>query len=85
MGELGHLMFVGSRSGRYVHVHPVGGDAAHGTVEFEAHFPESGLYKGWGQFKREGRVRVVPLVVEVGQCALASRQRSGWYAATCRH
>lgn len=65
MGELGHLMFVGAGAGQYVHVHPAGGDAAQGTVEFEAHFPEPGLYKGWGQFKRTGRVRVVPFVVKV--------------------
>jgi hypothetical protein len=65
MGELGHLMFVGVGTGRYVHVHPGGGDAARGAVEFEAHFPEPGLYKGWGQFKRDGRVRVVPFVVKV--------------------
>jgi hypothetical protein len=64
MGELGHLMFV-SAAGGYVHVHPAGGDAARGTVEFEAHFPEPGLYKGWGQFRRDGRVRLVPLVVKV--------------------
>jgi hypothetical protein len=65
MGELGHLMFVGVGTGRYVHVHPAGGDAARGTVEFEAHFPEAGLYKGWGQFKRDGQVRVVPFVLKV--------------------
>jgi hypothetical protein len=65
MGELGHLMFVGVENGRYVHVHPAGGDADRGTVEFEAHFPESDLYKGWGQFNQDGRVRVVPFVVKV--------------------
>jgi hypothetical protein len=64
MGELGHLMFV-SATGRYVHVHPAGGDAAQGMVEFEAHFPEPGLYKGWGQFKRSGQVRVLPFVLKV--------------------
>jgi hypothetical protein len=64
MGALGHLMFV-SASGKYVHVHPVTGDADRGTVEFEADFPESALYKGWGQFKHDGSVRVIPLVVNV--------------------
>jgi len=64
MGELGHLMFV-SAAGEYVHVHPAGGDAARDTVEFGAHFPGPGLYKGWGQFKRGGRVLVVPFVVKV--------------------
>jgi hypothetical protein len=65
MGELGHLMFIGANSDEYVHVHPLGGEAAQGTVEFEAHFPKPGLYKGWGQFKHSGDVRVVPFVVKV--------------------
>jgi hypothetical protein len=60
MGALGHLMFV-SATGKYVHVHPVAGDACGGTVEFVAHFSEPGLYKGWGQFKKSGQVRVIPL------------------------
>jgi hypothetical protein len=64
MGALGHLMFV-SAAGKYVHVHPVAGDADRGTVGFDAHFPEPGLYKGWGQFKTGGQVRVVPFVVPV--------------------
>ena len=58
-------MFVAAGGDRYVHVHPTGGDAVRGIVEFEARFPGPGLYKGWGQFKRGGRVRVVPLVVKV--------------------
>jgi hypothetical protein len=49
----------------YVHVHPLGGDAGQGSVEFEARFAKSGLYKGWGQFKHDGRVRVIPFVVKV--------------------
>ena len=64
MGALGHLMFV-SAAGQYVHVHPAAGDAAVGKVEFEAHFPVPGAYKGWGQFRRDGRVRVMPFVVQV--------------------
>ncbi len=65
MGELGHLMFVGVDSGEYVHVHPLGGEAGQGKVEFEAHFSKPGLYKGWGQFKHEGGVGVVPFVLKV--------------------
>jgi hypothetical protein len=64
MGALGHLMFL-SAGGQYVHVHPATGDADRGTVEFEAHFPEAGLYKGWGQFKHDGLVRVIPFVLKV--------------------
>jgi hypothetical protein len=65
MGEAGHLMFVGIGTWRYIHVHPGGGDAEQGLVEFEAHFPESGVYKGWGQFKHDGAVKVVPFVIRV--------------------
>jgi hypothetical protein len=65
MGDLGHLMFISADSGEYVHVHPLGGEAAQGKVVFEAHFPKPGLYKGWGQFKHSGDVRVVPFVVKV--------------------
>lgn len=64
MGELGHLMFVGVGTWRFVHVHPVGGVANRGSVEFEAHFPEPGMYKGWAQFKQGGVVKVIPLVVK---------------------
>lgn len=64
MGELGHLMFVGIGTWRYVHVHPAGGVADQGFVEFEAHFPEPGLYKGWAQFKQNGTVKVIPFVLE---------------------
>jgi hypothetical protein len=64
MGALGHLMFV-SAAGRYVHVHPAAGDAVQGTVEFEAHFPEPGVYKGWGQFKWSGRVRVISFALKM--------------------
>lgn len=65
MGELGHLMFVSTETWQYVHVHPVGGVADQGAVEFEAHFTTPGVYKGWGQFKHKGLVKVVPFVVRV--------------------
>ena len=65
MGESGHLMVVSVEDRRYVHVHPVGAEPARGAVEFEATFPTAGLYKGWGQFKHGGKVRVVPFVMKV--------------------
>ncbi len=64
MGALGHLMFI-SAVGQYVHVHPAAGEAYKGLVEFETYFPEPGLYKGWGQFKLGGRVRVVSFALKV--------------------
>jgi hypothetical protein len=65
MGELGHLMLVGVGTWRYVHVHPTGGVADRGFVEFGAQFPEPGIYKGWGQVKHGGKARVIPFVVQM--------------------
>lgn len=62
LGELGHMVLLSEDASRYVHVHPAGGDKGTGTVAFEAHFPAPGLYKGWGQFQRAGRVYTLPLV-----------------------
>ncbi|MCH7849159.1 MAG: hypothetical protein IIB53_12435 [Planctomycetes bacterium] len=45
-----------------------GGSAQSSTsslVSFHALFPEAGLYKGWAQFKHQGRVITVPWVVDV--------------------
>ena len=35
------------------------------VVAFGAAFPSSGVYKGWGQYNRGDKVRVVPFVVQV--------------------
>lgn len=66
MGAMGHLVVLSADAKRYVHAHPAEGHTPGGNVvTFGAHFPEAGLYKGWGQFKRGGQVRVVPFVVQV--------------------
>jgi len=66
MGAMGHLVVVSADAKRYVHAHPVEEKAApKNVVAFEAHFAAPGLYKGWGQFKRGGKVRVVPFVIQV--------------------
>lgn len=65
MGEAGHLMVVSVDTWRYIHVHPLRTVGPQGTVAFETVFPEAGLYKGWGQFKHDGKVRVVPFVLKV--------------------
>jgi hypothetical protein len=66
MGALGHLNVVSADAKQFVHSHPSPGGGAKNIVSFQAHFPAAGVYKGWGQFKRAGRVHVVPFVVKVG-------------------
>ncbi len=66
MGATGHLVVISADGKQYVHAHPTAGGGAKNAVSFHAHFPAAGVYKGWGQFKRAGRVHVVPFVVKVG-------------------
>jgi hypothetical protein len=65
MGAMGHLVVVSADAKKYVHAHPSEKSEAKHVVTFEAAFPSPGLYKGWGQFKRGGQVRIVPFVVSV--------------------
>lgn len=43
----------------------VASGATSSVVSFHAEFPTAGLYKGWAQFKHQGRVITVPFVLEV--------------------
>ena len=66
LGAMGHLVVVSADGQRYVHAHPMhDGDSAAPIVSFEAHFPKPGLYKGWGQFQKDGAVFTIPFVVEL--------------------
>ena len=65
MGAMGHLVVVSADGKQYVHAHPDEKSEAKNVVTFGAAFPSPGLYKGWGQFKRGGQVRVVPFVVRI--------------------
>jgi hypothetical protein len=68
MGALGHLVVVSQDGKQYVHAHPEEEKKnAIGVVAFQAHVPKAGIYKGWGQFKRQGRVHVIPFVMEAGK------------------
>ena len=64
MGERGHLVILSQDGKEYVHAHPEKGKADQAVV-FMAHFSGAGLYKGWGQFRRQDEIRVVPFVLKV--------------------
>ena len=65
MGAMGHLVVIKADASRYVHSHPTGQDTQKSQVTFAAEFPEAGIYKAWGQFKRNDQVHVVPFVLSV--------------------
>jgi hypothetical protein len=65
LGAMGHLVILSADGKQYVHAHPSAEKFAAGTVVFQAHFPEPGKYKAWGEFRRGDRVHAVPFVVNV--------------------
>jgi hypothetical protein len=64
LGAMGHLVVLDAGGTQYVHAHPVAGSPGDAVV-FEVLFPGPGIYKGWGQFQRAGRVHDIPFVVAV--------------------
>lgn len=64
LGAMGHLVVVSADGRKYVRAHPVDGGKPN-EVMFDVLFPGSGLYKGWGEFQRAGKVLVVPIVLSV--------------------
>ena len=79
MNAMGHCAVVSEDGRTLLHSHPeqLGTPTAdaRGGPDFAFHvlFPAPGRYKVWGQFKRDGRVVVVPFVVDVERPVLPSR------------
>jgi hypothetical protein len=65
LGAMGHLVVLSGDASKYVHAHPVPQTGESNVVEFEVHYPSPGIYKGWGQFQRNGKVHTIPVVMEV--------------------
>jgi hypothetical protein len=65
LGAMGHLVLISADGKEYVHVHPLEKQASKDKVDFQAHIAKAGVYKGWGQFQRAGKVHVVPFVVKI--------------------
>lgn len=66
MGERGHLVVLSADGKQYVHAHPASEkESAKQRVVFQAHFSNAGVFKGWGQFRRQDRIHVIPFVMKV--------------------
>ena len=65
LGARGHLVVLSADGAQYVHSHPMDKSASANEVAFMSHFPMAGTYKGWGQFRKAGRIHTVPFVVQV--------------------
>jgi hypothetical protein len=65
LGAMGHLVVISADGKEYVHAHPGEEQPEAGRVGFEARFAKPGIYKGWGQFRRGGKIHTPPLVLGV--------------------
>lgn len=65
LGAVGHVVILSADTEQYLHVHPVDEKAQGPEAAFKTTFPESGLYKIWGQFQRGGQTFVIPFTVNV--------------------
>jgi hypothetical protein len=65
LGEPGHLIMVRQGGKEFIHAHPKGA-MKDGSVTFDAHFHEKGVFRAWAQFQRGGKVLTFPFTLEVG-------------------
>ena len=68
LGADAHLMLVDSTATLFVHSHPAGRSPAEisaGKLDFVTHMPQSGLYKGWLQLQRGGRIHTFVFLINV--------------------
>lgn len=65
LGSIGHVVVLSEDGERYLHVHALEDQGSGPVALFETEFPESGVYKIWGQFQKDGQVFTVPYVVNV--------------------
>lgn len=47
-----------------MHAHAETLTAPDGQVKFAAHIARPGIYKGWGQFQRQGQVFAIPFTLK---------------------
>ncbi len=65
LGAVGHVVILSADGEKYIHNHPLEEKATGPDAKFGTSFPQSGIYKVWGEFKHQGKVFTVPFVVEV--------------------
>ncbi len=66
LGAMAHLILVEQDATTFVHCHPDETDPTNGhkgSITFNARFPKAGVYKGWIQFQRDGKVSTAAFVV----------------------
>ena len=66
LGAPAHLILIEQDAATFVHSHPEErqeSSAKEGALMFQVRFPKPGIYKGWVQLQRSGKVSSLPFVV----------------------
>jgi hypothetical protein len=67
LGAAGHLILIHEDAESFVHSHPTEETASGGRLRFAARLPKPGMYRGWLQFQRDGKVLTHPFEVRAGE------------------
>ena len=79
MAAMGHCAILSQDTQSFLHCHPeqlypTTADSRGGPeIAFHTEFPRPGLYKIWGQFKRDGKVVIADFVVQVHKPILPAK------------
>jgi hypothetical protein len=65
LGARGHLVALREGDLSFLHVHPIEGEAAPGTIGFQVEYPSAGRYRLFLQFKHQGDVQTVAFTRDV--------------------
>jgi hypothetical protein len=66
LGAMAHLILIEKDAQTFVHSHPDESDPTNGkngSLTFLARFPKPGIYRGWVQFQRDGKITTMPFTV----------------------
>lgn len=64
LGAKAHMVVISLNEKEYLHVHPA---VADGKFDLHTTFKKPGIYRGWIQFKSEGKVHTVDFTMNVAQ------------------
>lgn len=65
LGAVGHVVVMSANASEYLHNHPLDEKVTGPVAIFGTSFPSSGIYKLWGQFKRNNKLVTVSFTIEV--------------------
>jgi hypothetical protein len=64
LGAKAHMVVIGLDDKNYLHVHP---EVENGSFDLHTTFDKAGIYRGWVQFQKDGKLYTTDFVIKVEQ------------------